>query len=764
MRKINAPLIIAGILLIIILAVILFPELFTDKSPYNLNKMIFSEENGETVVQSAPFSPSKEFWLGTDDMGRDIYSYVIYGTRLTILLGVLIALGRFVIATPLAIFAGFGSKGAKTVIKVFNVILSAVPAVLVSIIILKIGFFVRLDRAKSILSFVIVLSLVGWPRMARLIMERVENINSQPYIRSEVALGKKRYKIALDNVFPHLAPELLVLQLMEVARALAMVMVLGIFNVFVGNLRYVEDPEWGLLNLSNVSFDPRWGKMAFYKVSFEPEWASTLSTSRSMLTVAPWAVLAPAFAFFMTILAINLLGEGLRNTMQRKDSRVIPIIRKLINLDFVSLWKQSKKSSKVTFCISIILILGVVFVPYFININKYNIKASEEIEIPFEQVYTGSEEAEETAQIIAAKMQDIGIVPFENNCYYMDYDISTSVILSDHSADFYEDGVPISAELNKDYTFVATGSIEHSGLLYDATKDDMFNIEDYTKFENKFILLDKKYYEGSAVEFFIDDIQNHVNIIGVLIIAGKEEEVKNIYIEEDNIFKLLVSEEFANKLKETDEIFIEMSSNIKRLSPYGRNIAGVFGDYNPENDKNAIIVGMNYNYTSEGSAEILKFNLNLMEMLCKTYDNQRLLIFMFIDGTLKEEYNGLYHLTENMPYSSGKVDIYIDLTRLSNPSFDKLEFSNALAPFTKPFSWSIGNQLEKGFNSRNIELEAMSKIDRNMEYYLTDSDAVNLMFWNNGIATVVVGSEGQGEKSIYEIGEVILKVINENAY
>ena len=406
MKK-NAPLIIAGILIILILAVVLFPNLFTNKSPYTLNKMIFTYENGKTIVQPAPFSPSKDFLFGTDDMGRDVYSYIIYGTRLTILLGVAIAFGRFVIATPLAISAGFGNRVSKTIIKVFNVIFSAIPAILISMIILKMKFFVRLDKTHSILSFIIVLSLVGWPKISRLIMERVETLNSQLFIKSEVAIGKKRFRIAIENVIPHLAPELIVLQLMEVARALTIIMTLGVFNVFVGNLKYIEDPASGMLNLFNIGFDPNWGMMAFYKVSFEPEWASMLATSRGMVASAPWAMLFPALAFFISILAFNLLGEGLRNMMQRKDSSVIPVVRKLFSLKFGYLWNHAKSSSKLKLIISFTLVLAIILVPYAIHASEYRIPDSNENEEYFEQVLIGTDEADATAKIISNKMQQL---------------------------------------------------------------------------------------------------------------------------------------------------------------------------------------------------------------------------------------------------------------------------------------------------------------------------------------------------------------------
>ncbi len=252
----------------------------------------------------APYPPSKSFPLGSDELGRDILSFIVYGTRLTVLLGILIALGRFVIALPLALNAGAGHKGSLTIIKQFSIVFSAIPALLISIIILKLDYFTGLDKYRSMVAFVTVLSLVGWPRLAMLLCQRAQNIHSQTFIKGAIAMGKKPRQIAIENVIPHLAPEMIVLFFMEIARALSMLMQLGIFAVFIGNLKIIKDADFG--------------NMTYYNVSFEPEWASMLGASKNYITTAPWAVLYPALAFFITVLGLNLFGEGLRGIMQKK--------------------------------------------------------------------------------------------------------------------------------------------------------------------------------------------------------------------------------------------------------------------------------------------------------------------------------------------------------------------------------------------------------------------------------------------------------------
>ena len=72
----------------------------------------------------------------------------------------------------------------------------------------------------------------------------------------------------------------------------------------------------------------------------------------------------------------------------------------------------------------------------------------------------------------------------------------------------------------------------------------------------------------------------------------------------------------------------------------------------------------------------------------------------------------MYSIVDNLPYSSYKVDVYIDLTRIDKSHFDSVEFSSALAPVSRPFGWSIGNQLEKSFEKKHIEFHELEKRHR----------------------------------------------------
>ncbi len=170
------------------------PETFVNRSPYTVQQIRFSNNEGASVIEAAPYPPSSEFKLGSDDLGRDILSFIVYGTRLTILLSVLMAIAQFLIAIPMALYGGFGNRVAKASILQFNVMFSAIPALLLSIILLKLDFFTGLDKWHSIFAFVLVLTAVGWPKLGNLILERVEVINQKAFIQGEVAIGKRRRK------------------------------------------------------------------------------------------------------------------------------------------------------------------------------------------------------------------------------------------------------------------------------------------------------------------------------------------------------------------------------------------------------------------------------------------------------------------------------------------------------------------------------------------------------------------------------------------
>jgi peptide/nickel transport system permease protein len=737
----------------LIILVMLFPEMFANQSPYTIQHIRFLYNEGRLSVERAPFSPDNGFVLGSDHLGRDIYSYIIHGTRLTISLGILIALGQFLIAVPMALYAGFGSRIAKSVIQQFNVVFSAIPALLIAIIILKLDYFVGLEKQQSILSFILVLTAVSWARLGNLVMERVETILKQPFIRGEVAIGKTHFRIALENVMPHLAPELIVLFFMEIARNLSTLMQLGIFSVFIGNLGLINDPTSGV----QINTD----------ISFEPEWASMLSTSRTLISIAPWTVIYPALAFFISVLGFNLFGEGLRTLMQKKDSRSVLAFRKIIMLDFKYLWVNVHKRSKFKITLWIAMFAIIIGFFSFINYKDYSIGyASVRVDLP-ETTVIGTEEALFTADFIADYMTRLGIVPLRNDSLLMPYDIGSSFLIEEQMMSLHLESGEHNLNPETDYAFLTSGNINESGVVYDATKDDLFNIADFDRFADKFILIEQVYYSDAAIRHFIETITDSSRVKGIILVARSSQIIQNNIVEadEDNVV-IVVSQEVSQVMKENPSLTVSVDTTVKPLTSQGYNVVGIHHGADPHIGDEAIVVGMNYNYLNQEGREVLKFNLKLMEQLCNMSGQKRSIIFLFLDGTINEKQHGIHYIARDFPYSPQKIQVYIDLTSVTHEHFGKVEFSTAQTPLTRQFAWSFGRLLDSKLDQKGYPIQLLETKYIDGSYYFTQRESYNALFWNRGMPTVILGTlkSGSNNWDLEALGSIILEVINKNNY
>ncbi|WP_432666005.1 ABC transporter permease subunit [Wukongibacter baidiensis] len=766
MKKLNLPLILGAIIIILIAILMIFPGAFTKVNPYGIQQIkAWTEEGGKFQLAAAPFPPSKEAILGTDELGRDTLSLIIYGTRLTITLGLLIVIGRFVIAIPMGITAGFGSLVSKSVINQFNIIFSAIPALLISLIILKLDFFMNLDKQYSIVAFVLTLSFVGWSKLGLIIMERVEEILGKPFIKGEIAIGKSRMKIAIENVIPHLAAEIVVLFFMEMARALTLIMQLGIFGVFVGNLRIIEDTQGGKILAKNISF--------------EPEWASMLGAARNQIRSAPWNVFSPAVAFFISVFGFNLFGEGLRSRLQQRDSKFIPTLRRMISFDFKllksfsSLNGEEKKKVRYRVVAAVVLVLFVIASFIGVNMQKYKFSIANSnydfISDLESQVVIGSDEAEELALKIVDEMEKTGLKPLDNKGFIKEYetkDIYTP-IYSNFEIESQDEKRKLT--LGKDYSLLSFGDFKLEGGVYDATREDMFNLKDYERFSDKFVIIDKRFYMDDTVKYFAKNILEKSSAKGVICMAREDEELPNSL--GDSIYRgmiAIVPRDLGKLLISNKEISLTFSMESKKLNNIGRNILGIIPGEDPKVGDEAIIIGFSYNYVNKEVGEKnLQFAFELMRRFShKDFNRNRSIIFAFWDGTIKDEYDGIRDYAENTLYPIKKSSLYIDLSKLNSYEYDYLHYSSAQAPITRYFGWSLGHQIEKECKTKDIgikEYDVKGYYQTKLQGSLVD----NIMFIENGIATVIIRTseeEQEGRFTLDDLGEILIKTINENNY
>lgn len=250
-------------------------------------------------LQRAPIPPCDVYPLGTDDQGRDMLSMLLHGARQTLVIAFVAVTVRLLLGLLLGTVAGWWSgslfdRAVSTAIE----FLAAIPGLILAMLLV---FAVGIRRGQ--LSFVVALSLVGWGEVTQIVRGHVLTIRKRLYVLSAQALGLSSAQILSRHVLPNLLSTLLALAALEMGGVLLLLGELGFVHVFVGGGGiYVDDSV-------------QMGHMVHY---FEvPDWGAMLGTSWSYFRSLPWLPMAPALAFFVTILGFNLFGYGLQRFIEK---------------------------------------------------------------------------------------------------------------------------------------------------------------------------------------------------------------------------------------------------------------------------------------------------------------------------------------------------------------------------------------------------------------------------------------------------------------
>jgi oligopeptide transport system permease protein len=231
-------------------------------------------------------SPNHINWFGTDELGRDLYSRVIYGARVSMAVGVLTSLIAVFIGTLYGAVAGYiGGSIDSLMMRVVDILQSIPPLILM---ILVLVFFNSIEvfenhQLRSIMGILCALSLVGWVGIARLVRTQVLVVREMPFIEAARALGAKDHRIVGRHIFPHiLGPLLVLLTFLIPAQVL--------YESFLSFIGLGLQPPYS-----------SWGVLA------HEGWRS--------LRTYPHLIIFPGLAIFLTMLAFNFVGEGLRDAL-----------------------------------------------------------------------------------------------------------------------------------------------------------------------------------------------------------------------------------------------------------------------------------------------------------------------------------------------------------------------------------------------------------------------------------------------------------------
>jgi peptide/nickel transport system permease protein len=233
-------------------------------------------------IQARMQPPSGDHWFGTDELGRDILSRLVHGTRISLMVGFIAVTISLAIGAPLGAIAGFYEKrfsGLSAVIMRFTDILDALPSILLAITIVT-------ALGQTMFNMLLAVAIASVPGYVRIIRSSVLKIKSEEYIEAARAIGLRDWEIILYHVLPNCVGPILVHATMKVAST-----ILSIAGLcFLGLGIKPPTPEWGLM----------------------------LSAGRSYLRDAWWMTFFPGFCIMLVVMGFNLVGDGLRDAMDPK--------------------------------------------------------------------------------------------------------------------------------------------------------------------------------------------------------------------------------------------------------------------------------------------------------------------------------------------------------------------------------------------------------------------------------------------------------------
>lgn len=255
---------------LIILIILILLAVFADVIA-NYDTVVIKQNLSERLM-----APNSKHWLGTDEFGRDIFARLIHGARVSLKVGILAVSLAIVLGGILGAISGFyGGKIDNIIMRIMDIFL-AVPSILLAIAIVS-------ALGPSIINLMIAISVSSVPRYARIVRASVLSIRDQEFVEAAKAIGASNTRI----IFKHIIPN-----------SLAPVIVQGTLGV-----------ASAILSTAGLSF------IGLGIQPPDPEWGSMLSGGRQYLRYAWWVTTFPGVAIMITILSLNLLGDGLRDAL-----------------------------------------------------------------------------------------------------------------------------------------------------------------------------------------------------------------------------------------------------------------------------------------------------------------------------------------------------------------------------------------------------------------------------------------------------------------
>jgi peptide/nickel transport system permease protein len=225
-------------------------------------------------------APSAQYWLGTDEIGRDVLSRVIWGTRASLLAGVVSVSISLLIGVPLGMAAGFLGGAVDAVISRITDAFLACPFLILAI---ALAAFL----GPSLTNAMIAIGVSAAPIFVRLARGQVLSVKVEDYVEAARAVGNSPLRIALRHILPNITAPLIVQATLAIAAAV------------------IAEASLSFLGLGQQPPAPSWGSM--------------LNTAKNYIDNSPWMAISPGVAIFVLVLSFNLLGDGLRDALDPRQ-------------------------------------------------------------------------------------------------------------------------------------------------------------------------------------------------------------------------------------------------------------------------------------------------------------------------------------------------------------------------------------------------------------------------------------------------------------
>jgi peptide/nickel transport system permease protein len=224
--------------------------------------------------------PSSHHWMGTDDLGRDVFARIVYGARISLQVGV-VAVGIMVlIGVAVGLTAGYAGGWVDTSVMRLIDVLLCFPTIFLILMVIS---FVEPD-IKNVMA---VIGVTSWMGLARLVRGEVLSLKERDFVAAARGVGASRTRIVIVHILPHLASPVLVSATLGVGGAI------------------LTESALSFLGLGVQPPDPSWGNV--------------LTTGKDYLHIAWWLSVFPGLAILATVLSFNLLGEGLRDVLDPRS-------------------------------------------------------------------------------------------------------------------------------------------------------------------------------------------------------------------------------------------------------------------------------------------------------------------------------------------------------------------------------------------------------------------------------------------------------------